>query len=134
MAGFLGVWFQKRRSMIEEIKNMPADVAGFRATGKVTKDDYDAVVFPVVDRLVQRTGHLNYLMIIDTDFENFTIGAWWKDTLLSLMKPGKRQRTAIITQSTGANKFTDNWGKIVPGEFKGFFPHQEDEAIAWLTA
>ncbi|MEO5978928.1 MAG: STAS/SEC14 domain-containing protein [Chryseolinea sp.] len=120
--------------MIELIQNMPPDVAGFRATGKVTKDDYDKVVFPEVEQLVKRTGHLNYLMIIDTDFENFTLGAWWKDTILSLMKPGKRQRTAIITPSNGANKFTDNWGKVVAGEFKGFLPDEEKEALAWLVS
>jgi hypothetical protein len=34
--------------MIETLTNIPANVAGFRATGEVTQDDYRDVIVPQV--------------------------------------------------------------------------------------
>ena len=35
--------------MIEIINELPENVVGFRATGKVTKDDYEKILMPAVD-------------------------------------------------------------------------------------
>ena len=35
--------------MIETINDIPENVVGFRATGKVTKEDYEKVLMPAVD-------------------------------------------------------------------------------------
>ncbi len=39
--------------MITEIKNIPNNVAGFRATGEITSDDYKNVVIPRINELVK---------------------------------------------------------------------------------
>jgi hypothetical protein len=120
--------------MIELMKNLPSNVVGFRASGEVSKDDYDKVVFPAVEDLVKRTGELNYLYVVDTPFKNFKLGAWWEDAMLSLAKASKRHRAAIVSASEGANTFTDLWGKIFPGEFRGFRPEELDQAKRWVSA
>lgn len=119
--------------MIELIKGLPSHIVGFRATGEVTQDDYKEVVFPAAEELVRRTGELNYITVFDTPFKNFTAGAWWQDTVLSLMKVSKRHRAAVVTGSENANTFTDVWGKLTPGESKGFLPEEMDEAITWVS-
>lgn len=124
---------QKFTVMIEIIKGLPSHIVGFRAKDLVTKEDYEQVVFPAAEELVKRTDELNYVFVFDTPFKNMTAGAWWKDTMLSLMKMSKRHRAAIITDSEGANRFTDIWGIFTPGEFKGFLPSEYDEAVAWAA-
>ena len=119
--------------MIALIKGLPSHVAGFKATGEVTEDDYKQVVFPAAEELVNRTGELNYVFVFDTPFKNMTVGAWWQDTMLSLMKMSKRHRAAIITSSEGANRFTNIWGIFTPGQFKGFLPSEYDEAVKWAA-
>ena len=42
--------------MIELIKALPLHVAGFRATGEVTQEDYKEVVFPAAAELVKAYG------------------------------------------------------------------------------
>lgn len=108
-------------------------MVGFRATGKITQEDFDKVVMPAVNDLVARTNELNYLMVIDTDLRNFTIGAWWKDALMGLKNITKWRRAAIVSGSEGIRQFTDIFSVVVPGEFKGFEPYDLESAIYWVS-
>ncbi|NOT73342.1 MAG: STAS/SEC14 domain-containing protein [Cyclobacteriaceae bacterium] len=118
--------------MIEELKDTPNTMVGFKASGEITKEDFDKIVLPAVAELVQRTGKLNYLLELDTKLSNFTLGAWLKDAMLGLNNLTNWNRAAIVTDSEKIKTFTEVFSKIVPGEFRGF-PHDElDEAIKWV--
>ncbi len=119
--------------MITPIADIPANMVAFRASGAVTKDDFDNVVVPAVEALVKQTGELNYLFWVDTPLHNFTTGAWWEDAMLGLKKISKWKRAAIITDSTGINTFTKLFSLLMPGEFRGFKPGELDEAITWVA-
>jgi len=119
--------------MITPIAGIPANMVGFRATGAVTKDDFDNVVMPAVEALVKQTGELNYLFWVDTPLHNFTTGAWFQDAMIGLKKISKWKRAAIISDSEGVNTFTNLFGYVMPGEFKGFKPGELEKAIAWVS-
>lgn len=119
--------------MIEVIPNLPDNVAAFKATGEVAKEDYDLVVLPWVNRKIKENGKLNYLMLIETPLGNFTAGAWFKDMMLGLQKLTKWHRVAILTDSATANHITDIASLLLPGEYKGFTPEQLPEAIRWVS-
>ncbi|MCK7556627.1 STAS/SEC14 domain-containing protein [Chitinophaga sedimenti] len=120
--------------MITQLSNVPSNIVAFRASGEVTKDDFETDVLPAVHELVKRTGKLNYLMIIDTDLKNFTGGAWAQDMLLGIKQLTKWHRAAILTDSDNINTFTDAFSYLVPGEFKGFKKDELDAAVAWVSA
>jgi hypothetical protein len=120
--------------MISQLSNVPSNIVAFRASGEVTKEDFETDVFPAVNELVQRTGELNYLMVIDTDLKNFTGGAWLQDALLGLKKLGKWHRAAILTDSENINSFTNIFSVFVPGEFKGFKKKELDVAVQWVSS
>ncbi len=119
--------------MIEKLSNVPQNVAAFRATGEVTKDDYTNVVLPQVCLLVENTGKLNFLLLLDTSVTNFTAGAWLQDAMLGLKQLTKWNRAAIVSDSEGVIKFTDIFSFAAPGEFKGFKKEEFDEAILWVS-
>lgn len=119
--------------MITQLKEVPNTMVAFRATGEVTKEDFDQIVLPAVAELVQRTDKLNYLLVLDTPLKNFTLSAWIKDALLGLNNLTKWNRCAIVSDSDGINSFTNLFGKVMPGEFKGYKPEQLDEAINWVS-
>src|SRR5688572_10114234 len=119
--------------MIESLKNVPANVAAFRATGEITQDDFKNVVIPEVEALVEKTGKLNYLLLLDTDVSNFTAGAWLQDALLGIKNLTKWNRAAIVSDSDAIIKFTDTFSLAMPGEFKGYRKAQLDQAISWVA-
>ncbi|MBC7827794.1 MAG: STAS/SEC14 domain-containing protein [Chitinophagaceae bacterium] len=120
--------------MITPIPNIPGNMVGFIATDEVSKEDFEKVVMPAVDRIVEKTGELNYLLVIDTSLKNFTAGAWWQDALLGIKKIMKWRRAAIVSDSSGIITFTNFFNVVVPGEFKGFKPEALDQAIQWVSA
>ena len=118
--------------MIQAIKSIPGHIAGFRASGTVTWDDYKTVVVPVTEEKLKQTGEIYFLLLVDTDLGNFTFGAWARDALLGLEHLSKWRKAAIITDNENAIKFTDGFSIVAPGEFKGFKKSEYDAAVKWL--
>lgn len=118
--------------MIQLIQS-PDNVAAFRASGEVTKQDYEKLVVPTVESLVNRTGQLNFLLELDTDLSNFSAGAWWEDLLIGLKNFGKWNRAAIVTDSENIISFTNAFSYIAPGEYKGFKKGELAVALLWVS-
>ena len=118
--------------MIQQITDLPENMVGFRASGEVTKDDFD-IVLKKVEEIVEKTGKLNYLLYLETSPANFTIGAWMKDGLLGVQNITKWNRAAIVSDSEIVKKFTDVFSDIMPGEFRGFEMDDLQHAIDWTS-
>jgi hypothetical protein len=119
--------------MITQIKEVPANMVAFRAMGEVTKDDFEKVVFPAVEAVVDRTGELNYLLLLEMDTQKFTFGAWWQEVILVLKKLFKWRRAAIVTDSESLIRFTHIFSVFAPGVYKGFLPEEFDQAVTWVS-
>ncbi|KPE49275.1 STAS/SEC14 domain-containing protein [Chryseobacterium indologenes] len=117
--------------MITIIPEAPENVAAFNATGEVTKEDFENLVFPHVKEKVDQFGELNYLFYLDTDLNKFTMGAWFEDVLLGLKNLAKWNRTAIVTDKEGVQNFTDIFSVLMPGEFKSFPKENLYNALYW---
>lgn len=118
--------------MIEQIKDLPPNMVGFRSVGEVTKDDFD-IVHEQVDLLVENTGKLNYLLFMDNEVGDFTIGAWIQDKLLGLQNIIEWNRVAIVSDSEGVINFTNIFSKLIPGEFRGYRKKDYLDAVAWVS-
>jgi len=119
--------------MIEIIKGLSPNIAGFRAVGKVTRDDYEKVLMPEVDRISKAHQKINFLLILDTEVSNYSFGAWVDDALVGLKHLFKWHRVAIISEQKLVKKITDVFGHLVPGEYKGFRKEETGNALKWLT-
>lgn len=119
--------------MMHIIDNLPSNMVGFRATGEVTEHDFTNLVIPQVKAQVEKTGKLNYMLILDTSVKNFTLGAWLKDVLLGIKNLTKWNRAAIVSDSGIIRKFTDIFSVFMPGEFKGFEHQELKAAIDWTA-
>lgn len=119
--------------MITVISDVPENVAAFKATGEISKKDFDDIVFPVVEEKVDAFDELNYLLLLDTDLDHFTAGAWFDDALLGLKNITKWNRAAIVTDKKAVQNFTDIFSVLMPGEFKSFPKEDLDNAIFWCA-
>lgn len=120
--------------MITVLTSAPSNVAAFRATGEVTKADYDNVVIPAVDALVKKQDAINFLLVVDTAMSNFSIGALLKDLGIGLKHFTKWRKMAIVSEQAGVIKFTDFFSYIAPGEAKGFTHAELEEAKQWVSS
>ncbi|HUS03490.1 MAG TPA: STAS/SEC14 domain-containing protein [Chitinophagaceae bacterium] len=119
--------------MIEIINDLPPSVIGFRATGKVTKEDYDKVLIPAVDAQSKMFKKLNFLLLLDTNASNYTFGAWVDDALVGLKHLTHWHKVAIVSHSDTIKKITNIFGHLVPGEYKGFKTEELEAARTWVA-
>ena len=119
--------------MITIIPDTPENVAAFHAHGEITKEDFENLVIPHVKAKVNIYDELNYLLFLDTDLDNFTLGAWFQDMLLGIKNLTKWNRCAIVTDKTGVQNFTDIFSVLMPGEFKSFPKDDLSNALYWCA-
>jgi len=119
--------------MLTRLTDLPPYVAAFRATGEVTKEDYDTILVPEIERVDREHGHIHFLMLMETPAKNFSAGAWFKDAVLGLKHYRGWKKVAIVTEEKGLEKISDGFSAIVPGSVKGFPLSQLKEAKSWVA-
>ena len=119
--------------MIEILNDLPANVVGFRASGKVTREDYEKVLMPAVDAQEKKFNKINFLLWIDTDISNYSLGAWADDILVGFRHLTHWHKVAIVSHYDVIKKITDVFGHLVPGIYKGFQVSELEEAKQWVA-
>ncbi|MDB5198245.1 MAG: hypothetical protein JWO92_208 [Chitinophagaceae bacterium] len=119
--------------MIEIINDLPENVVGFRATGKVTKEDYEKVLMPAVEVQSKKFNKINFLLWLDTDVSNYTLGAWIDDALVGLQHLTHWHKVAIVSHYEIIKKITNVFGHLVPGIYKGFRISELEAAKKWVA-
>lgn len=119
--------------MIQQITDVAPGTAAFKLAGEVTKSDYDTVVIPGVDKLAETNDTINFMLVIETDLSNFTIGAWLQDAWVGLKHFSKIRKVAVVSDSDIEEKMTAFADTLVPKvEFRSFTLAEQSAARAWL--
>jgi hypothetical protein len=120
--------------MLQFIKDLEPHVVGIHAIGEVTKEDIENVLILRIDELAKRQGEINYLLVLETDVQNWTAGAWWNDIKVGLKNFTKWNKIAVVSDQKAVEWFSNAFKFFIPGKSKGFALNQLDEAVAWVTA
>ncbi len=121
--------------MIERIEEMPAGTIGLRASGKLSKEDYRAVLEPALEEGI-KSGELRLVFQL-TDFDGLKADAWIEDVktgLGALIRDHSAwRRFALVTDVEWvANAFRlFTW--MTPGEVKIFDLDGLAEAKVWVA-
>jgi hypothetical protein len=126
------VLFFKNNKMITQINALTGNTAGFNLIGQITKEDYENIVIPALEKVSAHFAKINMMLVIDTDLSNFTMGAWMKDAAVGLTNLTKFHRVALVSDSAVVKAITEVADKVVPGEYKTFALKDLDSAKAWV--
>ncbi len=119
--------------MLERIEGMPDQVLAVRAKGEVTAEDLEQVLLPGLKELTLKYKAIYYLLVLETDVESFTAGAWYKDMLAGVKHFRHWKKMAIVTDQKGVRQFTDAFSAVAPGEARGFNHLELQNAIDWVS-
>jgi hypothetical protein len=122
--------------MVERIDQMPAGTVGFRASGKLTREDYREVLVPTLEEAID-AGEVRMLFVLK-EFEELEPRAWLEDAKvgleLGLLKHSAWKRSAIVTDAEWVKKAFRMFAWMAPGEVKVYDLDEEDEARSWVAA
>ncbi len=120
--------------MISIIQDLPPHVIGVRAANEVNATDIKEILLPALQKKIDEVGEINYLLVLDTDVQNWTSGAWLQDMKAGLLHFTKWNRIAVVTDQVAVEKFTDLFTLVVPGKAKGFDHSELEQAKAWVES
>ena len=120
--------------MLDRITDLPSNVVGIVAKGKLTKDDYEKVLIPAVDQALQDHEKIRLLYVLGGEFDGMTAGAVWDDTRVGFSHVTKWEKIAIVTDKDWVRHSIDIFGYLMPGEVKGFTSDEESTARIWVAA
>ena len=122
--------------MVSRIDDMPPGTIGFRASGKLTRDDYRKVLEPVL-REAAESGEIRMVFEL-TDFDGLEPAAWYDDVKtglgLGFGHHSAWKRSAIVTDVEWVAKAYQLFAWITPGDVKVFGLAEVAEARRWVAA
>lgn len=117
---------------------MPPGTLGFRASGKVTRDDYTGVFLGPIKQKVESGEGIRLLFQGGPGFDKFATGALVEDTKtgwnLGVRHPDAWKRVAFVTDVHWMTQATHAFAWMMPGELKTFSIDEVDEAKTWIAA
>ena len=123
--------------MIEPLEGMPDGTIGFRATGRVTRDEYRDVLLPPM-RNAAKEGDVRMVFAIGPGFEKFELGALAQDTkagiTLGIGHPHAWKRTALVTDVDWIAKALHMFAWLTPGEVRLYELDGLEDAKTWVAA
>ena len=121
--------------MIERIEDVPAGVIGIRASGKLTKDDYQSVLEPALKEAMD-SGDARVLFVLP-DYDGLEPKAFFEDVKTGLAVEFQNRsawkRLAFVSGVEWISKAMRLFAWAMPGELQVFEMDEMDKATEWVA-
>jgi hypothetical protein len=127
---------RKDNSMIEVLPDMPANVMGFRVSGRLLGDDLREFK-PTMERLLDK-GEIRIVEVIASDYQGFGPGGLAEDLKLGfgtlLQHHSAFKRIAVVSDKEWVAHTLHALAWMVPGELAIFGLDELDRAKEWAAS
>ena len=118
--------------MLEVMKESEGNTIGFRATGKLTRKDYDEVLAPRLAALAQQFGSVRALVYMDDGFKGWDLPAAWANTKLDMHHRGDLAKVAIVGAPVWEEWCVRMASLLMKGELRTFRSGELQAAWDWI--
>jgi hypothetical protein len=120
-------------TMVELLREFPAYVMAYRASGKVNREEYERIVMPRADEVAHQFGSINFLVKLETDIQNYSLATLVDYLKISFKHIHRWNRMAIVSDQKSVRAFFDALSPLVPGKIIGFPLKDFEKAKAWVS-
>lgn len=120
--------------MLEPIDGLGERTIAVRAVGKVSGDDYQRVLVPVVDAATAGGHKARLYLELGEEFEGYEAGGMAADAALGLGHFTDFERMALVTDHRWIRDAAGLFGMLVPGEVRVFAQAEAAAAREWIAA
>jgi hypothetical protein len=116
--------------MIELIKELPDNVVGIVARGRVTNEECDNILKPAMERSLKRHGKVRLYYEIGSRFP----GAGWADLDLAIDHLPQWERIAIVSDTGWVRHTVNALRFMIASEVRVFTMLEAEEGRAWIAS
>ncbi len=118
---------------MQRIEGLPDNVVGIEAHGTVTAEDYENVLIPAVESVLEEHEHVRVLYVTAGDFDGYEAGAMLDDARVGLGHFFSWERIAVVTDEAWLANGVKAFAFMLPGDVRVYPTDALEEAKAWIT-
>ena len=119
--------------MIELLRGFPDNVVAIKCHGEVTREDYDTVLVPAVEKALTSHDKVRLLYEAGPEFEGVDAGAAWEDFKVGMEHFPRWERVAVITDVEWIRLATRLFSFAIPGVMRVYPTADAAKARLWIT-
>jgi hypothetical protein len=116
--------------MIQRVEGLPENVVGIVAKGRLTRDDCNNVLSPLMETSLKRHDKLRLYYEIGSRFP----GAAWDNLRLGIENVPQWERVAIVTDVSWLRDTINALRFLIQGELRVFSTRDANEGRAWISS
>ncbi len=116
--------------MIELISELPDNVVGIVARGRVTSEECSNVLRPAMEVSLKRHDKIRLYYEIGSRFP----GAGWGELSIGLDRQPQFERVAVVTDTGWVRQTVNALRFLIAGEVRVFTSLEADEGRAWIAS
>ncbi len=119
--------------MLILIDNLPEQLLGVSAEGRVTEADYQEILLPALDQRLEKHDKINLLFHLGERFTRFTTTALWDDARLGFHHMHDFRRVAVVTDVAWLKSMVTAANKLAQAQLRVFANSELASAREWLS-
>ncbi|KVV15800.1 STAS/SEC14 domain-containing protein [Flavobacterium sp. TAB 87] len=119
--------------MMKLMSDLPDDVLGIVAEGKITPADYETVLIPAVDKLLEQNEKIKIIYQLAENFENFDVSAMIDDSKIGMKHLAQWDKVALVSNHRTINTFVKFFSYLMPCEVRVFANDSLLAAKQWIV-
>ena len=106
--------------MLKIIKGMPDNVVAVSAGGKVTGDDYEKVLVPLIEEKLKGHEKIRMLYELGPEYSSFTAEAMWDDAKVGIRHLTAFEKVAVVSDVSWIVNATKIFSFMMPCQIRVF--------------
>ena len=119
--------------MLKIMNDLPANVLGVTAEGKITGTDYETVLIPAIEERLKTNKKIRMLYHLGSNFTGFDMSAMMDDAKIGMKHLSAWDRIALVSDHELINTFANFFGHMLSCELRIFKNSELDIAKKWIT-
>ena len=116
--------------MIQIVEGLPDNVVGIVAKGRVTNEDCNKILKPLMETSLKRHDKVRLYYEIGCRFP----GAAWEDLRLGMGRVPQWERVAVVTDVGWVRHTVNALRFLIPGEVRVFTTPEAYKGCAWISS
>ena len=118
--------------MLKIMNDLPDNVLGVSAEGKITGTDYETVLIPAIEEKFKTNKKIRMLYHLGSQFTGFDLSAMLDDAKMGMKHLSPWDRIALVSDHEMINTFAKFFGHMLSCELRVFKNAEFEEAKKWI--
>jgi len=119
--------------MLKIMNDLPGNVLGVSAEGRITGTDYETVLIPAIEEKLKTNKKMRMLYLLGSDFTGFDLNAMLDDAKMGMKHLSAWDRIALVSDHEVINTFAKFFGYMLSCELRIFKNAELAEAKKWIS-